>query len=143
MEQGLNSLILNEFGIEKKDINTYSPLVLAYIGDAVFDIIVRTVLVGRGNTRVDNLHRLASSLVNAGNQAEMIKKLLPVLSEEEEAVYRRGRNAKPHSTAKNSSHTQYREATGFESLIGWLYLRDDWDRLFELVNMALRRNKIA
>ena len=92
-----------EFAFKDIDLRMYSPLTLAYIGDAIYDLIIRTLLVKRGNCQPNKLHRMASSLVRASAQAEMIERLLPALTEEETAVYKRGRNAKSYTMAKNAT----------------------------------------
>ena len=136
----LNKGYLGElFDLEEKDWSQYSPLPLAYIGDAVYELAVRTVLVKRGNTKTQNLHRKATQAVRAQTQAEMIRLLLPDLTEEELAFYRRGRNAKPASTAKNASLHEYLEATGFETVIGYLYLKGEERRMLDLIRMGLDR----
>lgn len=137
MEKGLSEIIRESFGIEKKELNTYSPLTLAFIGDAVFDIIIRTGMVCHSNTRADRLHKSTSAIVKATSQSEMMDIILPALTKEEEEVYRRGRNAKPKSTAKNAAISDYHKATGLEALIGYLYLDDRTDRILELVNIGL------
>ena len=111
------------------DLREYSPLVLAYIGDDIFDLIVRTMLVRQKNCQVQKLHRQASLLVKASAQAAMIEKIMPLLTEEEIAVYRRGHNAKPHTKAKNATHSDYHKATGLEALFGALYLLGRDERL--------------
>ena len=123
--------------LEEIDIRSYSPLSLAYIGDAVYEVLVRTILLHHGNMAVNKYHRKASHMVNASAQARMIKELEPMLTEEEMAVYKRGRNAKSYTSAKNASVIDYRLATGFEALIGYLYLKEDFNRIFELVKMSL------
>ncbi|MCM1193974.1 MAG: ribonuclease III [Butyrivibrio sp.] len=115
----------------------YSPLVLAYIGDAFYDLIIRTVVVERANRPVRDLHRIAAGYVNAGFQAKIAMALLDRLTEEESAVYRRGRNAKPHTKAKNASMEDYLKATGFEAVLGYLYLSDNTERALELVRAGL------
>ena len=110
------------FGIEDKDIRSFSPLTLAYIGDAVYEIVIRTIIVEKGNAPVNKLHHKASSLVKAVAQKAAMEKILPLLTEEEEAVYKRGRNAKSYTSAKNASVIDYRIATGFEAFMGFLYL---------------------
>jgi len=125
------------FACKENDIRAYSPLTLAYIGDAVYDLIIRTVIVERGNRAVNELHRRATRYVNAPAQARMIEALLPSLTEEEEAVYRRGRNAKPHTTAKNATVQDYRKATGMEALLGYLYLNDKMERVLELCRTGI------
>lgn len=125
------------FGIEGKDIRSFSPLTLAYIGDAVYEIVIRTIIVEKGNAPVNKLHHKASSLVKAVAQKEAMGKILPLLTEEEEAVYKRGRNAKSYTSAKNASVIDYRIATGFEALMGFLYLMGRNERMLELVKIAV------
>lgn len=139
METGINAFILEKFGIEKQDIRTYSPLTLAYIGDGVYDLIIRSIVVGKGNTHANCLHRKTSSLVKAKAQSELIEALLSELTEEEEAVYRRGRNAHSPTMAKNATMSDYRRATGFEALMGHLYLKNEFARMVELVEVGLKR----
>ena len=110
----------------------YSPLTLAFLGDTVFDLLVRRELVLEGNRPVKDLHKSASEKVCASAQAEAIKRILPALGEDEEAVFRRGRNAHPGSTPKNQSGADYHYATGLECLFGWLYLNGKTDRIKEL-----------
>ena len=125
------------FGIEGKDIRSFSPLTLAYIGDAVYEIVIRTIIVEKGNAPVNKLHHKASSLVKAVAQKDAMEKILPLLTEEEEAVYKRGRNAKSYTSAKNASVIDYRIATGFEALMGFLYLMGRNERMLELVKIAV------
>lgn len=136
MEKGIDSYIREQFNIADVDVRTYSPLALAYIGDGVFELVIRTVVVGKGNTKAHQLHQRTSKIVKAQTQAEMIKALDPFLTEEERDVYRRGRNAKSYTTAKNASVADYRTATGFEALIGYLYLTDRFERIVELTKKA-------
>ena len=126
------------FSLKGQDIRAYSPLVLAFIGDSVYDLIVRTVVVEQGNTHVNLLHKRCSQLVKADAQAAMIERLLPLLSEEETAVYKRGRNAKVVSKARNASLASYKKATGFEALMGYLYLEHKMERILELVKLGLK-----
>lgn len=142
MEKGINSWILEQFKIEQQDIRTYSPLTLAYIGDGIYDLVIRSMVVGQGNTQANLLHKKTSSMVKAKAQSEMIEVLLPELTEEETAVYKRGRNAKSPTMAKNASMSDYRRATGFEALMGYLYLKDDFQRVLDLVEMALARTSV-
>lgn len=139
METGINAYILGKFQIEQQDIRTYSPLTLAYIGDGIYDLVIRSIVVGKGNTHASQLHKKTSSMVKAKAQSDMIETLLPELTEEEEAVYKRGRNAKSPTMAKNASMSDYRRATGFEALMGYLYLKDEFERLVQLVEMGLER----
>ncbi|MBE6014859.1 MAG: ribonuclease III [Lachnospiraceae bacterium] len=142
MEKGLSEFIRKSLDIDLVDINSYSPLTLAFIGDGVFDIIIRTAVVSKGNTRADKLHRSTSAIVKASSQSDMIEAILPYLTPEEEGVYKRGRNAKSHTTAKNASIADYRRATGFEALIGYLYLKDEMDRIMELVKIGLGEREV-
>ncbi len=116
-----------------RDWSQYSPLTLAWIGDTVCDLAVRTALLKRSNMQTDKLHRKASAIVNARSQAARMEEIRPLLTDREESVYRRGRNASPAHTAKNAQRSEYLEATGYECLIGWLYLERQYDRLLELI----------
>ena len=122
------------------DINAdqYSPLTLAYMGDCAYEIVIRTLLVHKGNTHVDRLNKRASNLAKAGTQSQMIGIIQEQLTEQELAVYKRGRNAKSYTSAKNASINDYRRATGFEALIGWLYLKGEFDRMTELIRMGFQ-----
>ena len=142
MDKGINQYILEQFQIEEQDIRTYSPLTLAYIGDGIFDLVIRTIVVGKGNTKANELHRRTSKIVKAATQSEMVERILPHLTAEEESVYRRGRNAKSATMAKNATMSDYRRATGFEALMGYLYLKNDFDRMIELVKNGLGEAKI-
>ena len=126
------------FGIKDKDIRSFSPLTLAYIGDAVYEIVIRTIIVEKGNAPVNKLHHKASSLVKAVAQKAAMEKILPLLTEEEEAVYKRGRNAKSYTSAKNASVIDYRIATGLEALMGFLYLMGKNERMLELVRAGIK-----
>jgi hypothetical protein len=136
MEEILDYL-LKPFNIERKEAKEFSPLVLAYIGDAVYELIVRSILVSMGNRPVNKLNKDATSLVKAGAQSEIIKLISDNLSEEEYTVFKRGRNSSPHTMAKNASMTDYKYATGFEALIGFLYLNNRCDRALELVKLGV------
>lgn len=140
MEESINFLAFYKetFGLKRADAETYSPLVLAYIGDAVYELMIRTKIVNNGNMQVNKLHKKSSSLVKAETQARLIKILQPYLTEEEHAVFKRGRNAKSVTVAKNASMTDYRMATGFEALIGWLFLAERFERMTELTALGLK-----
>ncbi len=135
--------IKNEFDVEEVDVKTYSPLTLAFIGDCVFDLVIRTIVVGRANRQPEKLHKLKANIVKAKTQADMVVALLPELTEEEEGYYRRGRNAHSYSTAKNATIGDYRKATGFEALLGFLYLTNQNDRILELTKLGLERVEIS
>lgn len=129
--------IQTAFPGKKQDVRTYSPLALAYIGDAVYDLIIRTVVVERANRPVNELHRIVVKYVSANAQSRIVQALKESFTEEEQSVYRRGKNSKPHTTAKNASVTDYMMATGFEAVIGYLYLTGCMDRALELVRKGL------
>ena len=125
------------FQLREVEIQEYSPLTLAYIGDGIYELLIRTLVVNEGNKPVQKLHKETSALVQASAQSKMMRRLQEELTEEEHAVYKRGRNAKSVSPAKNQSVTDYRRATGFEALMGYLYLKKDWERMLELVKTGL------
>ena len=130
-------------GMGTVDPRASSPLVLAYIGDCVFDLIIKMMVAGRGNRQVHKLHEETSNYVQASAQSFMMRAMQEHLTEEEHAVYRRGRNARSVSPAKNQSITDYRRATGFEALIGYLYLNREYARLTELVSIGLESMRAA
>ncbi len=129
---------MNElFEMEEVDIREYSPLTLAYIGDCIYDLVIKSLVINEGNKQVNRLHQETSRLVQASAQSLMMRAMQEHLTEEEHAVYKRGRNAKSVSPAKNQSITDYRRATGFEALLGYLYLKKDYKRLLDLVKIGL------
>lgn len=145
MEKSVNlkSKFMNEFGLEEQDLRTYSPLTLAYIGDAIFELVVRTVLVERKNTQPEKLHKAATKIVKAETQALMIEALKEELTEEEMAVFKRGRNAKAVTRAKNATMSEYRRATGFEALMGYLYLKGEIERMIELIHIGVEKAEVT
>ena len=114
------------------EIRAISSIGLAHLGDAVYELLVRTYLCAHGKATGKGLHRATVELVRAPAQAEATEKILPLLTEEEQAVFRRGRNANVQSIPQNASRAQYQQATALEALIGWLYLRGEKDRIEEL-----------
>ena len=141
MEESITILdaIKKEFECKEADLRTYSPLTLAYIGDAIYDLVIRTVVVERANQSANNLHKKTVQYVNARIQAKMIDALESELTEEETAVYHRGRNAKSYTSAKNASIIEYRKATGLEALCGYLYLTGQQERLLCLIHEAIEK----
>lgn len=121
------------FDLQEVNVAEYSPLTLAYMGDCVYELIIRTRLVYHGNAPVNNLNKKASILAKAQTQAVIIDGIMEELSVEEQAAYKRGRNAHSFTKAKNASTGEYRKATGFEALLGYLYLKKDFDRIMEIV----------
>ena len=134
---GFQDYIEEVLDLKDVDLNTYSPLVLAYIGDCVFDLIIKSMMINKGNNKVHKLHEMTSGYVQASAQSFMMRAMQEHLTETEHAVYRRGRNAKSVSPAKNQSITDYRRATGFEALLGYLYLNKEYKRLVDLVKIGL------
>lgn len=132
-----DSAIKETFQLREVDVKEYSPLTLAYIGDCIYDLIIKTIVIHEGNQPVQNLHRKTSSYVKASAQSKMMRVLQNHLTPEEHSVYKRGRNAKSVSPAKNQSVTDYRRATGFEALLGYLYLEKQWERMLELVKTGI------
>lgn len=132
-EKGILAQIKETFPGKCQDVRAYSPLALAYIGDAIYDLVIRTVVVERANRPSNELHRIVVRYVSAGAQAGIVQALMDRLTEEEQAVYRRGRNSKPHTMAKNASAEDYLKATGFEAVLGYLYLKGDMPRVLALV----------
>ena len=112
-------------------------MTLAYIGDAIFDVIIRTIVVERANRPANQLHKETVKYVKAETQAQMIEVLMPLFTEDELAVYRRGKNSKPYTKAKNASYGVYLKATGFEAVIGYLYLQDNMPRIMELIQTGI------
>ena len=140
MEESLK-VILDSFPLDAQKVKTYSALSFAYIGDSVYDLIIRTMITVRGNTKPNKYHRQAIEYVNAGAQTRMMEQIRPFLNEEEKVIFRRGKNAKPASHAKNQSPHDYRIATGFETLIGYLYLTGQVNRIMELITIGLEKEE--
>ena len=127
------------FHLEDQDLRSYSPLTLAYIGYGVYELIIRTILVKKGNCPVNRLHKKASSLVKAGAQSAIMEVIEEELTPEELSVYRRGRNAHSPTMAKHATMADYRRATGFEALMGYLYLKEYYTRMLTLVRRESER----
>ena len=129
-----------EFIKREKDINDVrllSPLVWAYVGDSVYELFVRTKLVNKSNAKPHKLHIESIKYVKAKAQADILKKIQDSLTEDEKDIVRRGRNTENHHVAKNSNVADYSQSTGFEALIGYLYLSKQDDRLEEILNMCI------
>lgn len=136
-QSNLLEQIKTVFECKEQDVRAYSPLTLAYIGDSVYDLVIRSVVVERSNRSANDLHKKTVRYVKAEAQSMMIQALAMELTPDEEAVYKRGRNAKSYTAAKNASLGDYRKATGFEALIGFLYLTGQMDRLLYLVKKGI------
>ena len=139
MEESLRTLILKEIPQEEIDIRTYSPGTLAILGDSDYSLVIRTILVSKGNRQVEKLHNETTYYVRAEQQAAIGMAVYDLMTEEEKKVYRRGRNSNPYHHAKSSSMEEYLQATALEALCGYLYLQDRTDRLLELLREGIRR----
>ena len=141
----MNKTVLEEWALEdlfamqikKSRVDAISNLGLAHMGDGVYEVMVRSFLCSRGDQTVKRLHKDSVELVKAPTQAALVEKILPVLTEEEQAYYRRGKNAHTHAAPKAASPKQYAMATGLETLFGALYLLGRTDRLNELFAMMM------
>lgn len=142
MEESLIEYFKEQMGCSVEYPNQYAPLTMAYIGDSVFDLLVKTYFVSQADMKVQKYHRLTSGVVKAQAQAQMLHAIEPELTEAELDMYRRGRNAKSYTKAKNATTMDYRTATGFEALIGYLYLDRQYRRLADLVKMGFERTVV-
>lgn len=139
MNKPIQDLLKITSGELSHKANTYSPLALAYIGDGVYEIFVRTYVINRGNMPVNKMHKASRELVRASSQAKIYFLIEEMLTEAEDAVLRRGRNAKSVSIPKNGNVNEYRHATGLEALIGYLYIEGKVDRIKELIDAGLEK----
>lgn len=136
----LFSVIMNQLRIKPEGGVNYSPLVLAYIGDAFYELAVRTRVLSRGNASVDSLNHRATNLSKAVTQGKIARLLMEGdLTEEEVRVLKRGRNAHPVSTSRRAAIAEYHMATGYEALIGWHYVNDRAERALEIIALGFTR----
>ena len=138
MEKTIEDLLEMTSSVMVHKANSYSPLALAYIGDGVYEIFIRTYVMNKGNAPVNKLHKASRELVKASAQAKLYHVIEGLLTENEMAVLRRGRNAKSVSVPKNGDMMEYRHATGVEALIGYLYIDGQIDRIIELIDLGLK-----
>lgn len=143
MEEGVRGLLFEtlkkEFDLPEQDIRTYTPLTLAFVGDNVYDLVVRTILLCEGRRKLNEIHKQKSTLVKAATQAWIAEYLLSegFFDEEEADYYRRGKNAKTETHAKNASYQTYHRATGLECVFGFLYLTGKEERAVELARIGI------
>lgn len=128
---------ISDFDIKPTDVFSLQPLVLAYVGDAVYEAYIRTMLVTGKKANVNNLHKMSVQYVKAKSQADILHRINDKLTDEEQDVVRRGRNAKSASVPKNADVGDYRYSTAFESLIGYLYLMKNMPRLMEILKLCV------
>lgn len=121
-----------------KDVDMLSPLVWAYVGDAVYELYIRTHLINNSNAKPHKLHVESIKYVKAKAQADILKKLQDILTDEEKDIVRRGRNTENHHVAKNANVADYAQSTAFEALIGYLYLSKNDDRLKEILDVSVK-----
>lgn len=134
------SALQGEVTLSDIEILQLSPLVLAYIGDSVFDVYIRTLLIKKeGNVSVHKLHKQSVEYVKAKAQSDIIHRITDSLSQDELDIVKRGRNAKSGTIPKNADPIEYKYATGFEALIGYLYLKKDFKRLTDILNLSANR----
>ncbi len=135
------AIIADAFDMPCPDADSYSSLALAYIGDCVYDLVIRSVVVGKNHTSVNDLHHKTIHYVKAESQARVADALKEYLTQEEADIYRHARNAKSNTKAKNASIVAYRKATGLEALIGWLYIRGQNDRILKLITLGFSKTE--
>lgn len=143
MEKNLSdfkNLVVKEF-LDGKDGNEnpklVSPIILAYVGDTVFDLVIRTYLLKCGNIQINKMNKKASKIVCATFQASIYDKIESILNEEETNIIRRGKNIKTNTKVRSATYEEYKKATGLETLIGYLYLNDDYKRIIELIKIGI------
>ncbi len=129
--------------VSEKELGAMSALALAHVGDAVYDLLVRTMLCRSGKLTAGQLHRETVRYVSAPAQAEAAKRILPRLTEAESAVFRRARNAHGHAAPKGASPGEYHAASALEALFGWLYLREEKERILELFTIIMEESYAA
>jgi len=140
VEKSVDNIIFNSISEVMKPTEVssrYSPLALAYIGDSVYDLLVKRYFVMKSNMQTEKYHKKVSSIVSANSQAEFIEGYMDSLTEDEQAVFKRARNSSPHTKAKNASLQNYLKATGFEAILGYLYLSGQNERLYEIVDKSV------
>lgn len=139
MEENIKDYIKEKLELKETEASSFSPLVLAYMGDCVYEIFIRTKIVNAGNMQVNKMHKQSASLVKASAQTQMMHLIMEELTDEEMRIFKRGRNAQSKTMAKNATMSDYRTATGFESLIGYLYLNGQEKRLVDLISLGLEK----
>ncbi len=133
----MEKMFTNLKNLTKFDAKNLNPQVLAFVGDSVYTLFIRTMLTEEFDVKSGKLHTLANEYVKATGQSEVLNKILPILTEEEMDIFKRARNYKTHSVAKNASVVDYKRATGLEGLIGYLYLIGDYSRLNDILNICV------
>jgi len=143
MFEDIISNMRKDFDIKPMDVMNLHPLVLAYIGDAVYEVYIRTMLVINNKTNVNMLHKMSVKYVKAKAQADIVHRITDKLTQDEQDVVRRGRNAKSATVPKHAEVTDYRYSTGYEALIGYLYLTVNTERLMEILKLSVEEQIIV
>jgi ribonuclease-3 family protein len=133
----------DKLNLKEMKPNQYSALVLAYIGDAVYEVVIRTMVISNGNAPVNKLHKSSREYVKASGQAKIYHKISDMLTEEEMSAFKRGRNAKSGSVPRNANIGEYRIATGLEALIGYLYIKNDYKRIIEIISEGVKDDETS
>ena len=131
------------FGCKEQDVRNFSPLTLAYIGDCVYELTIRTAVVEKGNRQPQKLHKESAEFAKAGTQRKIYEALLDEVTEEEADILKRGKNARFHTKAKNATVSEYKCATALEALFGYLYLTGNMERVLELLKIGLEKCRIS
>lgn len=143
MFENIISNMRKDFDIKPIDVMNLNPLVLAYIGDAVYETYIRTMLVISNKSNVNMLHKMSVKYVKAKAQSNIVHRIMDILTQDEQDVVRRGRNAKSATVPKHVEITDYRYSTGYEALIGYLYLINATERLMEILRLSVEEQIIV
>lgn len=134
----MDKMFTNLQNLTPQKAKNLNPQVLAFVGDSVYTLFVRTMLAEKFDVKSGKLHTLANEYVKAGGQSDALTNILEILSEDEMAIFKRARNYKTHSVAKNANVIDYKRATGFEAVVGYLYLIGNYNRLNEILNLCVK-----
>ena len=134
----MEKMFTNLKNLTKSEAKNLNPQVLAFVGDSVYTLFIRTMLAEKFDVKSGRLHTLANEYVKAGGQSEALEKIIESLTEEELAIYKRARNYKTHSVAKNADVIDYKRATGFEAVVVYVYLIADYERLNQILSMCVK-----
>lgn len=133
----MDKMFTNLKNLTNQEAKNLNPQVLAFVGDSVYTMFIRTMLAEKFDVKSGKLHTLANEYVKAGGQSDAVERVLQILTEEELAIFKRARNYKTHSVAKNATVVDYKRATGFEALVGYLYLIGNYERLNQILNISV------
>lgn len=134
----MDKMFTNLKNLTTQEAKNLNPQVLAFVGDSVYTLFIRTMLAEKFDVKSGKLHTLANEYVKAGGQSDAVENVMQILTEDELAVFKRARNYKTHSVAKNATVVDYKRATGFEALVGYLYLIGNYERLNQILNLSVK-----